>query len=634
MLAMPNHSSTFAHDAIFDIVPWTVTRTRSSVMDELQSNPSVMPQDRKKMLGILDRFEKQAIDQEKLLDMSEDDILEQIQHQQHQQKSYGSGAASKDDDKVESASRKLTSKERDDLIRKTIEEERKEALGDEQHPGKAEGGDMDIDPRDREEMESILEQERQDLLNRFQGVNLEEESFESIWARLSPEERREFQEKFMISKLPDGGFNEESMEDEEVRDGAKVYDDEELEAKKLLQEMGETLQRGGEKVGDSISNNPMMAELDVEDLRAIRDAEISELIPIWRPWWEIEAEQAGQLKKVTISQVVDKGESERLHAGSINNIPQQSGAFSAKSSAVAERFILDEEAMLRPQHALVQDLDEAEREENERRLASMSVPRMVRPPHPSLIYHVCALLFAYVATSRILNGDLKEEPEQTLAYIFDICPFFSPSPTAPSSSSTRPPSKSSSIPLSPPTAIIQELPEVDDFETTLAILHTSSLNSTLWKGDTLRLEMLSLLLRDLTLILARPSRCLRSIQQLKDIFNTCMKPSSKGNNSGPKLFSKSALHRLLKKLEFYESYLVSDEYLLKTDRLDRIRTEVVMAGIRVRQEMVGWSQELENVERVKGTATSGTADSGDGADEVGSKQGSIPARNALIEELS
>ncbi|KAF9350843.1 hypothetical protein BGX26_011022 [Mortierella sp. AD094] len=620
-------------------------------MSELQSNPSVMPQDRKKMLGILDRFEKQAIDQERMLDMSEDEILQQIQRQQRQQQqeSLGKGATSRNDIVGGAAPRKLSSKERNELIRKTIEEEQKEAFGEEQYQRQGEEGSLAIDPEDREEMDRILEQEHQYLINRFQGVNLDEESFESIWARLSSEERREFRERFMISRLSDENDDEDGSIDteEEIATGtdsrghrsATVDDDEEVEARKLLQDMGETLKRGGEKVGESDSSNPMMADLDSDDLRAIRDAEISELIPIWKPWWEIEAEQAGQLKKVTVSQVSDKDESERLNAGTIDSIPQPIGTFAENSSVVAEKFVLDEEAMLRPHHALVQDLDEAERQ-----LSATTVPRMARAPHPALIYHVCALLFAYVATSRVLNGDLNEEPEQTLAYIFDICPFFSP--PLPTSLS-----KSSHTPSSPPTATTQDLPEVDDFETALAILQTSSLNSKLWKGDTLRLEMLSLLLRDLTLILARPSRSLRSIQQLKNVFNSCMGStvlSSKGNSSSEgtrgkigaaqkrtKLFSKSVLHRLHKKLEFYESYLVSDEYLLKTDRLDQVRTEVVMVGIRVRQEMLGWTQELENVTRVNGATDSNAADSGDvaGVRDIGARESS-GAKKVLIEELS
>ncbi|KAF9993034.1 hypothetical protein BGZ79_002357, partial [Entomortierella chlamydospora] len=614
-------------------------------MSELQSNPSVMPQDRKKMMGILDRFEKQAIDQERMLDKSEDEILQQIQRQQQQQQqqqdSHGKEATSRNNIGGGAAPRKLSSKERNELIRRTIEEEQKEALGEEQYQRQGGEESFAIDPKDREEMDRILEQEHQDLINRFQGVNLDEESFESIWTRLSPEERQEFRERFMISRLSgendveDGGIDIE----EEIATGtdsrnhrsASVDDDEEVEARKLLQEMGETLKRGGEKVGDSDNNDPMMADLDSDDLRAIRDAEISDLIPIWKPWWEIEAEQAGQLKKVTVSQVSDKDESGRLNAGSIDSKSQPIGTFAEKSSVVAEKFVLDEEAMLWPQRALVQDLDEAEEEEKQRQLTAATVPRMTRAPHPALIYHICALLFAYVATSRVLNGDLNEEPEQTLAYIFDICPFFSPPPPAPLS-------KSSHTPLSPPAVATQDIPDVDDFETTLAILQTSSLNSKLWKGDTLRLEMLSLLLRDLTLILARPSRSLRSIQQLKNVFNSCMGsigPSPKGDSSleedrgkigaaqkRTRLFSKSVLHRLFKKLEFYESYLVSDEYLLKTDRLDQIRTEVVMAGIRVRQEMLGWTQELENITRVNEATDSNAADSGDvvGAHDIGAKE--------------
>ncbi|KAF9201104.1 hypothetical protein BGZ49_008683 [Haplosporangium sp. Z 27] len=599
-----------------------------------------MPQDRKKMLGILDRFEKQAIDQENMLDMSEDEILQQmIQRDAQHQQSRRIGDTTKNDNSDKTAPRKLTLRERNELIRKTIEEEQKEVLGEDQYQMQGQDGSLDIDHEQRKEMDRILEKEHQDLIDRFQGVNLDEETFESIWARLSSDERREFRERFMVPGMAD---EDEDEEEDEVGDrnsniegritteintkansSFEAEDDEESEARKLLQEMGETLQRGGKRVDEDDVSNPVLAELDTEDLRAIRDAEISELIPIWRPWWEIEAEQAGQLKKVTVSQVSDKEESERLNAGSINSIPQQK---ESSSSIVAEKFVLDEEAMLRPHQALVQDLDEVEREEKERQLAALAVPRMVRAPHPSLIYHISALLFSYVATSRVLNGDLKEEPEQTLAYIFDLCPFFSPLSSPTKSLANLNPSSPST-----PATTTQSLPEVDDFETTLAIIQTSSLNSKLWKGDTLRLEMLSLLLRDLTLVFARPSRCLRSIQQLKDVFNSCMELSNTSIRENSKLatarksklFTKSVLHRLFKKLEFYESYLVSDEYLLKTDRLDRARTEVVMAGIRVRQEMLGWTRELENVTRVK------EVDTGDSVD--GERQSST--KKVLIEEL-
>ncbi|KAG0355641.1 hypothetical protein BGZ54_001064 [Gamsiella multidivaricata] len=604
-------------------------------MEEMKSNPEVAAEGRKKMLGILDRFEKEAIDQERMMDMSEEDILRQIQGQQQQQQQRQHGPPEKlgtayksdgrDSETPGAVRTKLTPKERSDLIRKAIEEEQKEAnidlAGDD-------GSTQSIDPEQREEMERMLEQEHQDMMKRFQDVDLDKESFDSIWARLTPEEQQEFREKFMISTRMDDDDALEESAGASVADASDAEADdheEELEAKRLLQEMGDTLKRGGANSGKAA--NPMMADLDTEDLRAIRDAEISELIPIWRPWWEVEAEEAGHLKKVVVSEVANKEELDRLNAASIStaapqagpetssSIPEQIAESVSPSGKVLERFVLDEEAMLQPLQALVQDVEKIRKEQERIRQGTDAVVPMVRAPHPSMIYHVCALLFAYVATCRVLNGDLIEEPEQTLAYIFDLCPFFSPPGPAPAS-----------IPSTSSTANVRQIAEVDDFETTLAVLQASSLNSKLWKGDTLRLEMLSLLLRDLTLILARPSRCLCCIRQLKDVFSTCMTASGKGPSKRQRLYEKSTLHRLFKKLEFYESYLLSEEWMLRSDRLDRVRTEVVVTGIRVRQEMVGWTQDIEKASRAQGP----------GSDTVESKakKGADTPQRVLIEELS
>lgn len=633
-------------------------------MDELKASPAATPQDRKKMLGILDRFERQAVDEEQLLTtMSDEDLLRHAQRQQQQQHQKGgsSGTSSKAGTGAGAGAgnagskplqRKLTPKEREELIRKAMEEEAKEeALSD--------GGDENTDPEERAEMERMVEQEYQDFVKRFAGVDLDQESFESIWERLNPDERREFQEKFVISGRLDEDDDELSGDLKGGDDGVKGIsdddnEDEEREAKRLLQEMGETLERGGQKVG-SEGGQAMTADLDMEDLKAIRDAEIAELIQIWRPWWEVEAEESGQLKKVVVSKVTDseaqeKRDSERLKAASniilqegdttltaattgASNIPNQ---LRSGSDTVLEQFVLDEEAMLRPHHALVRPLEEIEQEVLQR--AQSTVPPMTKAPHPSLIYHICGLLFAFAATIRVFNGDLQEEPEQVLAHIFDLCPFFAPPP--PDSKSSTPGS-GSALTTSSATGIMQ----VEDFETTLAVLQTSSLNSTLWKGDTVRLEMASLLLRDLTLILARPSRCLRCIQDLEAVFQSCLASltavatstaASTKRRGG--LYSKTTLHRVLKKLEFYESYLLSEELTLKSDRLDRVRTEVVMAGIRVRQEIVGWNRELEQVSRVVGDGSDGGVAGaytiGDGVGSTSGGGGGVKEKKVLIEELS
>ncbi|KAG0247991.1 hypothetical protein BG011_000659, partial [Mortierella polycephala] len=617
---------------------------KSSVMNELKSSPSATPQDQRKMRGILDRFEKQAIEEEHMLDMSDEDLLQHAQaRQQGQEQGQKQTEQMQHQSGTETATkRKLTPKERDELIDKVIQEE-----------NDAPKVDADMDPADREVMEHLLEQEYQEFVNRFAGVDLEQESFESIWARLSSEERREFQEKFMISG---GRLDDEDMDDDAAEQsgqtGAHDADDEEeeLEARKLLEQMEETLKRGGEKPGRD-STDPMLADLDAEDLRAIRDAEISELISIWRPWWEVEAEEAEQLKKVVVSKVTDDQEVQRLDAAtfvtepscmstSTNNIPREAQLSSTASETVLEEYVLDEEAMLRPHYSLIRSMEDIE--EEKRQLEATTVTPMVREPHPSLIYHVCALLFAYAATSRVLNGDLKEEPEQSLAYIFDLCPFFAPPP---------PPA---TVQESASSARASQVPDIEDFETTLAVLQRSSLDSKLWKGDTLRLDMLSLLLRDLILILARPSRCVRAVRELKDVFTKCLKDQGRASQDvsvlgasiqpsqrkRTRLFSKSVLHRLSMKLEFYESFILSDEWILKSDRLDRARTEVVMVGIRVRQEMIGWNQELENVSRVhaEGAARTGTGAASDGNASANimdaSGQLSSPSvKKVLIEEL-
>ncbi|KAF9924278.1 hypothetical protein BGZ67_009440 [Mortierella alpina] len=612
-------------------------------MSELQSSPAATSQDRKKMLGILDRFEKQAVEEERLLELSDEDLLSQTQRnhgltdsannmnipETSSNSSMGSPATAK----------KLTASERDELIRKAIEEEERMAKDDGQ-----------IDLEDREEMERIMEQEYQSFVSRFAGVDLDQESFESIWARLSQEEQREFSEKFMVSgrgDLDDQDQDQNQEEDDEITrtsmgtpmdDNGQEFgtnNEEELEAERLLFDMGETLKRGGAHVGDAGQGDPMLADLDQEDLRAIRDAEIAELLPVWRPWWEVEAEESGQLKKVIVSKVTDGEDSERLDAAtavlnegleassaprSADNIPKQAPA---SSDFVLERFVLDEETMLRPHKALVQSMDDVEQEKKllQTSRERLAVPPMAKAPHPSLIYHICGLLFSYAAVCRVLNGDLKEEPELTLSYIFELCPFFAPPPPMKPSSTLGP------APAGMAAVHSQQVPDVQDFETTLAVLQRYSLDSRLWKGDTVRLDMLSLLLRDLILILARLSRCLRCIQELKEVIALLREPSCQGPKHQER-YTKSTLHRLYKKLEFYESYLLSEEWVVNSDTLDRVRSEVVMAGIRVRQEMIGWTQELKNVSRLQPGQERGTSV------DAGLTSNTLePTKKVLIEEL-
>ncbi|KAF9919423.1 hypothetical protein FBU30_011042 [Linnemannia zychae] len=610
-------------------------------MEEIKSSPVASSHDRNKMLGILDRFERQAVNEEQLLNnISDSDLIHHAQQQRQQSDLKASRASTgigAETGSVPTATsqRKLTPKERKELLRKAIEEEAKEgALPDE--------NDNNINPAEREEMERMIEQEYQDFVSRFAGVDLDQESFESIWERLNPDERREFQEKFMIS-----GHLEEEDDDHIVSVDADMKDDsdndnedEEKEARMLLNEMGETLERGRAKV-NSNGQEAMAADLDMEDLKAIRNAEIAELIQIWRPWWEIEAEECGQLKKVLVTKVKesDTGKQDAARLKAASNIILQGDTTSTTdglsspphlttSEGALEKYVLDEEAMLRPHQALVRPVEEIEKEVQQR--AQSSVSPMTKAPHPSLIYHVSALLFAYAATIRIFNGDLQEEPEQVLAHIFELCPFFAPTPSPPSSTSESGPGPSSKT---IPGAIQQ--PQAEDFETTLAFIQASSLNSKLWKGDTARLDMLSLLLRDLTLILARPSRCLHCIKDLKVVFQTCIQFATKPNRRQKPLFSKTTLHRLSKKLEFYESYLLSEEWFLKSDRLDQVRTEIVMTGMRVRQEMIGWNREMEQVSRVAGDVASqgNLAASSTTGMTVSDDSKHVKAKKVLIEEL-
>ncbi|KAF9963435.1 hypothetical protein BGZ70_007422 [Mortierella alpina] len=609
---------------------------KSAVMSELQSSPAATSQDRKKMLGILDRFEKQAVEEEQLLELSDEELLSRTQRKKAVTGSVNNvdhpETSSKSSMGAPATLRKLTALERDELIREAIEEEERMVKDDGQ-----------IDPEDKEEMERMMEQEYQSFVSRFAGVDLDHESFESIWARLNPEEQREFSEKFMVSKSAD--LDDQDQDEDDENTGSTTMDvdgqelgtshEEELEAKSLLHDMGETLKQGGAHVGNTGQGDPMLADLDPEDLRAIRDAEIAELVTVWRPWWEIEAEESGQLKKVVVSKVPDGEDSERLGTASAvvnevleasstprraDNIPKQAPT---SSTVVLEQFVLDEETMLRPHKGLVQSMDDVEQETKllSKSREQLTMPPMVKPPHPSLIYHICGLLFSYAALCRVLNGDLKEEPELTLSYVVEICPFFAPPPPTTSSSTLGRTSAGMA------TADSQHVPDVQDFETTLAVLQRCSLDSRLWKGDTVRLDMLSLLLRDLTLVLARPSRCLRCIQELKEVFALLRGPSYQGPKRQGR-YTKSMLHRLYKKLEFYESYLLSEEWIMNSDTLDRVRTEVVIAGIRVRQEMIGWTQELKNVSRLlPGQDSSRSAEAGLARNSLQS------TKKVLIEEL-
>ena len=74
---------------------------------------------------------------------------------------------------------------------------------------------------------------------------------------------------------------------------------------------------------------------------------------------------------------------------------------------------------------------------------------------------------------------------------------------------------------------------------------------------------------------------------------------------------------------------MSEEWMLKSDRLDRVRTEVVVTGMRVRQEMVGWTRELESVARVQATVGGSKSDEVSRAAEGDTV---VSTKNVLIEE--
>ncbi|KAG0347403.1 hypothetical protein BG004_007834 [Podila humilis] len=588
-------------------------------MNELKTSPQSTLQDRQKMIGILDRFEKQAILQEEILNSDAAQAPSNHQPRTLPGDSLHSSISNR---------RSLSVQGRNEILRKTIQQDSRDETDETD----------EMNDEERADLEQILELEHQDFVNRFAGMDLNQESFESIWTKLTPDEQQEFQGKFMLTHRDmdtaptglDGSIEPglAEMSDEEGDDEEKV---ERQAAKELLKEMSETMKRGS-KISDSTrtttaaipsktDNNPLTADLDALDLKTIRDAEISELIPTWTPWWEVEAEVMGHLKKVIVKTVDnDQAKAESAMASALANEvgpsktkPSATPPF--ESQAVMETYVLDEEAMLRSHKQLVQDMDDIN---TDTQTGGVVLP-LVKEPHPSLMYYIAGLLFSYAATIRLFNGDLTEEPELVLAYIFDLCPLFAPPPPPAHSIASGSTSQANVTRLQ--TIATQPSIDVQDFETTLAVIQRASLNSRLWKGDTSRHEMLALLLRDLTLLLAKPSRCIRGIRDMKRVFEMCMDPPKATQLQSPlllktqgripvpspapkrrRLFTKTLLHRLLKKLEFYESFLFSKNLIESSDnRLDPVRIEVVMVGIQVRQEMAGWTKEVENVTRVSGT---------------------------------
>ncbi|KAF9157444.1 hypothetical protein DFQ26_008721 [Actinomortierella ambigua] len=553
---------------------------RSSIMEELQTMPSAGQEDRQKMMRILHRFE------------NEDTALTHSPEQP--------------DSNTEARKTALTPRERQEILTKTHRELSGESalrrLREPESSKTTSAGRTSVDSRgsmikgmhemmeegdhDEEEDEDVDEDEDEkayrDFVSRVANVDLETESFESLWARLSPAEQKGFRDMIGTSDLaaqpryPEGAT-------------PAVVDEDEEAILKLMQATGLELQES------LMADDPLMADLDADDLRALRETEIAALVPVWRPWWEVEAEEQGQLYRVDGVEASAKG--------AIIDDQEKALKEAAEDQVQSdERLVLDEKALLRPYaRPLVQELTQGTEGTSSSPVtpSSASVPIMTNPPHPSLVYHLVSLVFAYAATSRALNGDLTEFPEETLAHLLDLCPFL-----APLSNSTN---------GTPPV-------EMGDFTTALAIIQQASLASKdRWKGDTLRLELLSLLLQDLTLLLASPQRCaavLQETRQVLDRISTTMSmatatataagaknQSTPEKKKGP--FSKTFVFRVSKKLDFYESFIRSPWFLgTATDQqqsalLDVVRVEVLVEGGRVRQELQGWERDLEASKKLR-----------------------------------
>ncbi|KAF9971987.1 hypothetical protein BGZ73_004951 [Actinomortierella ambigua] len=566
-------------------------------MGELQSMPSAGPEDRKKMMRILHRFE------------NEDMPTVRSPEQQ--------------DSTTEVRKKALTPRERQEILSKTHKELSGETVSQKQHlsesssKANAEGrtsvgsrgsrvedlkesaeGDLDEDDEDDDDEEDEDEDEDEkaylDFVSRLANVDLEKESFESLWARLSPAEQKGFRDMIGTRNLsaqpryPEGT----TPEDEE---------DEEEAVLKLMQATGRELQEALQV------DDPLMADLDDDDLRAIRETEIAALVPVWRPWWEVQAEEQGQLRRVDLVETTEDVDAATKVALE-GQEKASKGAAEDKGLGGAEKLILDEEALLRPySRPLVQDVTKTT-EGTPSTQSSTSLPAMTKPPHPSLVYHLAALVFAYAATSRALNGDLNEFPEETLAHLLDLCPFLAP-PAAAASQAKNQQAQQTALKEMGGTSPV----EIRDFSTLLVAIQEASLASKdRWKGDTLRLELLVLLVQDLALLFALPQRCatvLQEIRQVVDRISTTMSmattatnpPTSKGKK-GP--FSKTFVFRVAKKLEFYESFVQSPWFLGTTPDqqpalIDVVRMEVLMEGARVRQELQGWERDLETSEKLR-----------------------------------
>ncbi|KAF9586754.1 hypothetical protein BGW38_000005 [Lunasporangiospora selenospora] len=616
---------------------------KDSVMAELGSAPKASSQDRHNMLQILDRFERQAVEQEQGEQPASSGITDVLTEKGVRPSHRDESSSEPSTGPAQSRRQmRLSPQERAEILQQTNQMDSNFSPGTKAYPDI--DGQVDLDQEiDPEELQRLIDQEHHDLVARFSEIDLETETFESIWEKLTLEERQDFQDRFMVmdseasKRLTNMIFDEAASSESRSRNEDDTEDEQEKEeqedAKKLLKEMEETMQRGGsnpqsnnkEKASNDSYTNPLVADLDSDDLNAIRDAEVAELISIWRPWWEIEAEKEGQLKRlsegsdqcITIKSTGADGSTDepgqnnpqsqdRDHVNTRWQQQQREAAatileprggqpatLESQEDHAQYRLYLDEEKVLQPQKSLIQVLDakgaslelDLDPAPGTAPIQSASTPfKLTKRPHPTLIYHVSAFLFAFAATSRVFNGDLMEDSDHALAHLIELCPFLIPQP-----SNTNPETKGATQPA----------PVVEDFETTLAEVQRSSLDSKLWKGDTVRLEMLGLLLRDLALLLIRPSRATRCVRDVEDMIDGSLRTR---NQQYPQRFKKSVLGRLSKKLEFYKSYL----YLTQEEgsnseeakRWDRVRAEVVLTILRTRRDLEDWTKDHGKVTRV------------------------------------
>ncbi|RUP06762.1 hypothetical protein BC936DRAFT_140265 [Jimgerdemannia flammicorona] len=164
--------------------------------------------------------------------------------------------------------------------------------------------------------ESDEEDDEQDFAQRFVNMDIDASSFDDIWSKLTPQEQAEFQRKVLKGEAPSNIAPEE------------------------------------------------------ED-------ELSELVPVWRPWWELEAEGEGS-QRVIIELDDNGGESEgRQGRGEV----------------------------VRP--AIVADVKALEK-------------MTKQTPNPCVVFNLINVLFSYALTCRRTNGDPFDDPNEACTVLEHI----------------------------------------------------------------------------------------------------------------------------------------------------------------------------------------------------------------------